>query len=129
VDNDTIKKLALAHGFELKPQVNGETDLNPSVYDFAKALAAESNKPLNTHIEKLEHQAELTVLATHEATLNSDYGKRWLDKFSLMNKIEELSKLRTQLGALGDKGTNHLTFALERRLDQLREALHRLEAQ
>lgn len=36
--NDQIKELALANGFKLKEQPNGEMDLNPYVYDFAHAL-------------------------------------------------------------------------------------------
>lgn len=36
--NKVIKKLALQHGFNLKPQPSGEMDLNPYVYDFARAL-------------------------------------------------------------------------------------------
>lgn len=39
--NKVIKKLALQHGFNLKSQPNGEMDLNPYVYDFAKDLIAE----------------------------------------------------------------------------------------
>lgn len=37
--NDQIKELALANGFKLKEQPNGEMDLNPYVYDFAQKLA------------------------------------------------------------------------------------------
>lgn len=33
-----IRDLALANGFKLKEQPNGELDLNPYVYDFANAL-------------------------------------------------------------------------------------------
>lgn len=36
-----IKELALASGFKLKDQVNGELDLNAYVYDFAQALERE----------------------------------------------------------------------------------------
>ena len=35
---EDIKELALANGFKLKEQPNGTMDLNPYVYDFAKAL-------------------------------------------------------------------------------------------
>lgn len=38
--NDDIKRIALQNGFKLKPQENGEQDLNPYVYDFAKKLIA-----------------------------------------------------------------------------------------
>lgn len=38
MNNVTIKRIALANGFKLKKQSNGEMDLNPYVYDFARAL-------------------------------------------------------------------------------------------
>ena len=36
--NEQIKEIALANGFKLKEQQNGEMDLNPYVYEFARAL-------------------------------------------------------------------------------------------
>ena len=39
--NEQIKEIALANGFKLKEQPNGEMDLNPYVYDFARALINE----------------------------------------------------------------------------------------
>ena len=42
--NEQIKEIALANGFKLKEQPNGEIDLNPYVYDFARALFAERDK-------------------------------------------------------------------------------------
>ena len=39
--NDQIKEIALANGFKLKEQPNSEMDLNPYVYDFARALIDE----------------------------------------------------------------------------------------
>lgn len=36
--NEQIKEIALANGFKLKEQPDGEMDLNPYVYDFARAL-------------------------------------------------------------------------------------------
>lgn len=44
--NKQIKEIALANGFKLKEQPNGEMDLNPYVYDFARALFAECDKGL-----------------------------------------------------------------------------------
>lgn len=40
--NDDIKELALANGFTLKQQPDGTMDLNPYVYQFARALLAEA---------------------------------------------------------------------------------------
>lgn len=36
--NEQIKEIALENGFKLKGQPNGDMDLNPYVYDFARAL-------------------------------------------------------------------------------------------
>ena len=36
--NDEIRALALSHGFTLRPQPDGSMDLNPYVYEFARAL-------------------------------------------------------------------------------------------
>ncbi|WP_372845478.1 hypothetical protein [Psychrobacter sp.] len=44
MNNERIKEIALANGFKLKEQPNGEMDLNPYVYDFARALLAERDK-------------------------------------------------------------------------------------
>lgn len=62
--NQVIKKLALQHGFNLKQQPNGEMDLNPYVYDFAKALLGQYLSPSNyirigalvkvTHIDEVD---------------------------------------------------------------------------
>lgn len=39
LNKETIKEIALANGFKLKEQANGEMDLNPYVYEFANAIA------------------------------------------------------------------------------------------
>ena len=36
--NEQITEIALANGFKLKEQPNGEMDLNPCIYDFSLAL-------------------------------------------------------------------------------------------
>lgn len=41
VSNEVIRKLALETGFALKEQADGEMDLNPYVYDFARALLSD----------------------------------------------------------------------------------------
>lgn len=38
---ESVKRIALENGFKLKPQKNGEDDLNEYVYSFAKALIKE----------------------------------------------------------------------------------------
>lgn len=42
--NDQIKEIALANGFKLKEQPSGEMELNPYVYDFARALIDENER-------------------------------------------------------------------------------------
>lgn len=42
--NDQIKEIALANGFKLKEQPSGEMDLNPYVYEFARALFVERDR-------------------------------------------------------------------------------------
>ena len=38
IEKSRIKAVALSSGFKLKEQPNGEMDLNPYVYEFAKLL-------------------------------------------------------------------------------------------
>ena len=40
--NQQIREIALANGFKLKAQTESRMDLNPYVYDFARALVAEA---------------------------------------------------------------------------------------
>ena len=49
-----IKKVALENGFKLKAQSNGTLDLNPYVYDFAKALLKDKDE----RIAELEKELE-----------------------------------------------------------------------
>ena len=58
VTNDQIKELALAYGFKLKEQPNGEMDLNPYVYDFARAIGGNQH-PNRKHIKHLIDNLEL----------------------------------------------------------------------
>lgn len=63
MENQTIKELALANGFKLKEQLNGEMDLNPYVYDFAKALKKAATQQSN--LEK--------VMAIHAEMLKTNH--------------------------------------------------------
>lgn len=49
MNRETIRALALAKGFTLKPQPDGTEDLNPYVYEFAEALLA----PVK-HVDSIE---------------------------------------------------------------------------
>lgn len=49
--NEQIKEIALANGFKLKEQPDDTQDLNPYVYDFARALFVERDRgiaPINS---------------------------------------------------------------------------------
>lgn len=51
--NEQIKEIALANGFKLKEQPNGEMDLNPYVYEFARQLLI---KELQRVTDNIKHQ-------------------------------------------------------------------------
>ena len=53
----TIKRIALANGFKLKKQPGGEMDLNPYVYDFARALIANGNSLTSADIDEMRKKA------------------------------------------------------------------------
>jgi len=58
VTNDQIKEIALANGFKLKEQPSGEMDLNPYVYDFARALVILKLDEAANDINDLEEFAD-----------------------------------------------------------------------
>ena len=57
--NDQIKELAIAYGFKLKEQADGNMDLNPYVYDFARALILSRDETLFYFISKYRDQMNL----------------------------------------------------------------------
>lgn len=57
--NEQIKELALAYGFKLKEQSDGSMDLNPYVYDFARALILSRDETLFYFISKYRDQMNL----------------------------------------------------------------------
>lgn len=61
--NEQIKEIALANGFKLKEQPNGEMDLNPYVYEFARALFVEQQRLW---------EKERAAIEFHEDWLESD---------------------------------------------------------
>ena len=57
--------------------------------EWAKLREVESDRmALEERVKELEAKEHLTILTTHEATLNSDYGKKWLNKFALKQQID-----------------------------------------
>ena len=52
MEKSRIKAMALSSGFKLKEQPNGEMDLNPYVYEFAKLLELAVLYDRNREIKK-----------------------------------------------------------------------------
>lgn len=68
----------------------GKLGMNPKEYHLHKENL-ELNKQLakaNERVEELEGQLQLTMLTTHEASFESDYGKKRLSKFAIEKKVE-----------------------------------------
>ncbi len=56
----TIKRIALDNGFKLKKQEDGTMDLNPYVYDFARALVRDGGHITKEDIETMRGEAFIT---------------------------------------------------------------------
>lgn len=59
--NDMIRQIALANGFKARTQDDGTTDLNPYVYDFARALLADREAV----IDDLESRQTVAYFGCH----------------------------------------------------------------
>ena len=84
--NDDIRRIAVEHGFTLRPQGDGSLDLNPYVYRFAEAL-----------IEAQAAKDEALLRQTLDA-LDQAYG--WAPVGTTSKRIlgETLAVLRERLG-------------------------------
>ena len=73
MNKSTIREIAIASGFNLKRQPDGELDLNPYVYKFAESLigdrkAVEQDRDqLKAHIKHLERGYDLVAAADTKA--------------------------------------------------------------
>lgn len=65
--NEQIKEIALASGFKLKEQPDGDMDLNPYVYDFARAL-------ISSEFDKVRETTLRLIKDTPEASQNFKEG-------------------------------------------------------
>lgn len=92
ITNEMIKQIALANGFKLKAQPDGIMDLNPYVYEFARALLASqmppatlrfANQPTTTRLvsdeEKLASHAVIGSLSAIEALKKLITHYIWLE--------------------------------------------------
>ena len=66
MEKSRIKEIALSSGFKLKEQPNGEMDLNPYVYEFAKllelAVLHDRNKEIKERFELLADNFEYELI-------------------------------------------------------------------
>ena len=66
IEKSRIKAIALSSGFKLKEQPNGEMDLNPYVYKFAKllelAVLYDRNREINERFELLADNFEYKLI-------------------------------------------------------------------
>ena len=95
--NQQIREIALANGFKLQAQTESRMDLNPYVYDFARALLAEA-------IPKGHAAAEKDLLAdgglAQKAFWHAFEQAKCNDNMNIRNSWEEY---KTMLNKKGDK--------------------------
>jgi hypothetical protein len=60
VNNERIKEIALANGFKLKEQPNGEMDLNPYVYVFSRELLKVQHERIRVSLQNLSNEIDNT---------------------------------------------------------------------
>ncbi|AZU97329.1 hypothetical protein [Alteromonas phage P24] len=85
----------------------------------------------NERVKELEGQLQLTMLTTHEASFESDYGKKRLNKFAIEKKLELLSDMISSANdylfnhdILGIRA-NHLDMLLKNFCNYHREQLRK----
>lgn len=103
MDVQTIKNLALANGFKLKEQIDGEMDLNPYVYAFANAIeqaVKASVIPEGFVLVSQKDLLDLTIainavdLATHTDSKTNEVREMWQQvalKLVALGKAQEPS--------------------------------------
>lgn len=87
--NNQIREIALQCGFKLKEQPNGEMDLNPYVYDFAKKI-------IRTPVDYLEMKDEWVTMTVEQS---AKHENQIFEKYSPV--FEEWFKCRYQ-NVIGD---------------------------
>lgn len=101
--NERIRKVALDSGFKLKEQPNGEMDLNPYVYEFARRLmdfkdddgVVEFGLKQDTHFDQIAHQVNNSVKMTFdEATTLITTKLNELNRGLTWTSVEESGNTR-----------------------------------
>lgn len=101
-----IQQLALANGFSMKVQKDGKTDLNPYVYDFAKAMIEHAVSDLLT-----QHSADpLQHLADYLNALNNAEP---IQTFADMRPNEKIADYATRMREERDQAQKALVNALQ----------------
>ena len=97
MDIQKIKELALANGFKLKDQPNGELDLNPYVYDFANAIEQVAKAQAVPNTQALHDRLLVKSIREHveshisEISVNDLFDKGWLAAMKcIQNNIDML---------------------------------------
>ena len=98
MNEQKVKQLALANGFKLKEQANGNMDLNAYVYDFANAIeqavkaqaVPETQQALNDRllVKSIKEHVEGHIA---EISVNDLFDKGWLAAMKcIKNNIDML---------------------------------------
>lgn len=91
IGKDRIKAIFLANGFKEKPQADGSTDLNPYVYDAAKALAdavMHGTGAMLVSAEGVEHVPHSAFFKKYDRAVNDTDALR--DALSaIVEKVQE----------------------------------------
>ena len=82
--NDQIKEIALANGFKLKEQPNGEIDLNPYVYDAFRAAIKRKLKEVMAELKSMESN-DNTIEMSAMLDMCQDVIERHIDELSEVN--------------------------------------------
>lgn len=72
----------------------------------------------NERVAELESQLQLTALTTHEASFESEYGKKRLNKFAIEQKIEALDSLCLNPN---NESEDRIVAIIDERIEQLRK--------
>ena len=95
--NEQIKQLFLAYGFKEKLQAGGDTDLNPYVYEAARALIAEV---------KSEHMAQgIELLAQYWGGGKCPAGAQFSSSLNTAARVAKVYAIQLRTGELNPDGT------------------------